>query len=331
MDPGPFLRGNAFPGVRGVPYPRAKPDPRLPRDTWNQASIPVGVRLEMSGTEARIAYRTGTEDLGYRGDGAGRSFSVWRENRLLDEQRAVPGEGEVTLKLGETPSGHEDRAIVYLPEGMKPEILSVDGDIEPGTPDPRWVVYGDSVVEGWIASGPALAWPAVAGREERLDVVNMGYAGAARGEIPSAEHVASLLPAGVVTIAYGTNCWTRTPHSIDMVRAGLEAFLDIVLRVDAETPVLVVSPILRPDAETTRNELGATLQEIRSAIEEVAEAHERVGLIPGRELVSKAELGDGIHPNDRGHAALARAIGPSARSVSRLRRTPPAPLPGGGA
>ena len=29
MDPTPFLRGNAFPAVRGAAYPRAKQDPRL--------------------------------------------------------------------------------------------------------------------------------------------------------------------------------------------------------------------------------------------------------------------------------------------------------------
>src|SRR5207249_12114622 len=96
--------------------------------------------------------------------------------------------GRATLRHGVG----SDRAVVYLPEGMRPEILDVEGDVEPALPQPRWVVYGDSVAEGWIASVPGLAWPAIAGRAHGLDVVNMGYAGAARGELASAEQVAEM-------------------------------------------------------------------------------------------------------------------------------------------
>src|SRR5438876_10036169 len=108
MDPKPFLRGVAFPPTNRIPYPRAKPDPRLPADTWAQAKIPVGVRLELVGEEVEIAYRTQTEDLGYRGDGAGRTFSAWRGGELLDEDKAELGEGSVKLSLGVA----RDRAIV---------------------------------------------------------------------------------------------------------------------------------------------------------------------------------------------------------------------------
>ncbi len=310
MDPTPFLRGVAFPPTKGVPYPRAKPDPRLPADTWAQAKIPVGVRLELTGDAVEIAYRTHTDDLGYRGDGAGRTFAVWRDGKPVDEEKADLGEGTVKLQLGS--SG--DRAVVYLPEGMKPEILDVRGDVEPAPPQPRWVVYGDSVAEGWIASSPAMAWPAVAGCERELDVINMGYAGAARGEIPSAEHVADL-DADIITISHGTNCWIRTAHSAGMVREGIVAFLEIVRQKHPETPIVVVSPIARPDAEATPNPLGATLEHIRDALEEAV--RERIAssgdvnldLLPGRHLVHESQLGDGIHPNDDGHRALADAIG----------------------
>jgi lysophospholipase L1-like esterase len=309
MEPKPFLRGVAFPPTGRVPYPRAKPDPRLPADTWAQAKIPVGVRLELVGDEVEIAYRTQTDDLGYRGDGAGRTFAAWRGAEQVDEDKAELGEGSVKLSLG---SGGE-RATVYLPEGMKPEILDVVGDVEPGPPGPRWIVYGDSVAEGWIASSPAMAWPAIVGRERELDAINMGYAGAARGEIGSAEHVAEV-DADVITIAYGTNCWTRTPHSAAMVETSFAAFLDVVRQGHPETPIVVVSPIVRPDAETTANRLGASLEDIRAAIEDETREHVSSGdvnleLIPGRHLVHESQLGDGIHPNDDGHRALADAIG----------------------
>ena len=148
--------------------------------------------------------------------------------------------------------------LVHLPEGMRPIVRAVrafGGSLEPAPRQPRWLAYGDSIAEGWIAGGPIGAWPAVAGRRFGLDVVNLGYAGAARGEIPSAEHVAGL-DADVISISHGTNCWSRIPYSVAMFRAQTEAFLTIVRAGHPDTPIVVTSPILRPDAETTTNLFG---------------------------------------------------------------------------
>ena len=312
MDPGPFLRGVAFAGTSNVPYPRAKPEDavRLPLDTWYQAQIPATVRLELSGDaeEIEIGFRTDTDRLGPRGDGAGVTFSSWHAGSKAGEARAELGEGKVRVPFGD---------VVYLPEGMRPTVLSVDGvrgSIEPAPSRPRWVAYGDSVLEGWNASEPALGWAAIASREHGLDAVNLGYAGAARGEIVSAEHVAAL-DADVISITHGTNCWSRIPHSVGMFREGLRAFLDVVRQGHPETPVVMASPVVRPDAEATPNRLGATLADLREAMEDFVRERVDAGdanleLVPGRDLISEAQLDDGIHPNDDGHRALADALGP---------------------
>jgi lysophospholipase L1-like esterase len=181
------------------------------------------------------------------------------------------------------------------------------------------VVYGDSVAEGWIASAPALAWPAIAGRQQGLDVVNLGYAGAARGEVASAEQVAEL-EADLITVCHGTNCWTRTPHSVGLFREGVEAFLAILRQAHPRTPLQVVSPVIRPDAEGQPNRLGATLADLRSAMEAVVEQRigagdERLTLLRGMKLIDAEDLGDGIHPSDEGHARMAAAIGAGARAM----------------
>ncbi len=175
------------------------------------------------------------------------------------------------------------------------------------------MAYGDSITEGWIASGPAGAWPAIAAREFRLDVVNLGYAGAARGEIVTAEQLAAL-DADVISLAYGTNCWTRIPHSAAQFRAGLEAFLAVVRQGHPTTPIVVASPVLRPDAEHTPNRLGATLADFRDETERVVDAMQRAGdpaltLVPGGPLLTVDRLPDGIHPGDAGHRILAQHIG----------------------
>ncbi len=313
----PFVRGAVWPEAPGVPYPRAKPEGamgRLPMDTWGMASIPAGVRLELVGDapEIDVRYHCAHASFGYLGGGEIHSFVAWRGS---DRAAEVPAEeGEHTVRL---PGPAGERTIVYLPERMGPTILSVEGvggAIEPAPGQPRWLCYGDSIAEGWTVTGADRSWPAVAARDHGLDLVNLGYAGSARGEIPSAEELAEL-EADVITICHGTNCWTRTPHSADLFAAGLRVFLDIVRQGHPETPIVTVSPITRPDAEATPNRLGTTLVDLRAAFEAVVRERQAsdpaLTLVEGFPLVTVEQLADGIHPGDEGHATKAAVVWPA--------------------
>lgn len=317
-QPEPFLRGCAWPPGAGVPYPRCDPGPeglRLPADTRAAAAIPAGVRFVFLGEPDAldVDYRTETSDLGYRGEEAGTEFVIFRGDRRVDAAPAKRREGTVRLQVGEG----EEPATLYLPEGMRPTVLALrpeGGEIRPAARQRRWLCYGDSIVEGWRASEPARAWPHVVSRRVDLDVVNLGYAGAARGEVASAQEIATLA-GDLVSVAHGTNCWSRTPHSADLFAAGLHAFLDLVRTGHPETPIVAISPILRLDAESTPNVLGATLAELRDAFETVVEERQkrgdaRLGLVSGRDLVPEGNLPDGIHPDDEGHRRMAEALGP---------------------
>jgi len=319
----PYLRGCAWPAADWSAYPRCDPGPaglRLPADTRAQAALPVGVRLEFTGEAGAIEldYHTATSELGFRGPGAGTSFALFRGAQQVDEAPAALGAGTVRLVAGAGPA----RGIVVLPEGMRPvvhAIRAIGGAIAPAAPQRRWLCYGDSIAEGWLATGPAGAWPARVGREWELDVVNLGYAGAARGELASAEEIAAL-PADVISISHGTNCWTRTPHDAALFRAGLAAFLAIVRQRHPALPIVAVSPVLRADAETTCNRLGATLADLRDAFEaevraRIGDGDARLSLVPGLPLLPAERFADGIHPDDLGHAQLAAALGPLIRAA----------------
>ena len=348
-----FLRGVAWPAGAGVSYPRADPADvgRLPSDTWATASLPVGVRLELTGdaSSVDISYTTATDEFGYRGQAAGVSFSVWRGGIQIDEQPAVFSAGRVTVRLGmrtgsaSTSTGAgtssrtrtstaDQRVIIYLPEGMKPTITALeaaDGTIGPAPAQPRWLAYGDSIAEGWTASGPAGAWPAIAGRQYALDVVNLGYAGSARGELVSAEQIASL-DADVISITHGTNCWSRIPHSVEQMAANTDAFLRVVRAGHPGIPVVVASPVVRPDGEHTPNRLGATHADIRGAMERATQSlidggDQLLTLISGARVLDPTLLADGVHPGDAGHAVLAGVFGGAvAEALQRERVSPPA-------
>jgi lysophospholipase L1-like esterase len=187
------------------------------------------------------------------------------------------------------------------------------GQLAPAPRGPRWLAYGDSIAEGWIASGPAGAWPAVAARRTGLDVVNLGYAGSARGELPSAQQIAAL-DADVISISHGTNCWSRIPFSAAMFREQTLAFVALVRQGHPDTPIVVTSPILRPDAEETPNLLGATLVDLRLTMEHLTRelidtGDAQLTLVEGGDLIGADDLPDGIHPGDHGHEVLADVFG----------------------
>lgn len=296
---------------------------RLPWDIAERAALPIGVRVEFTaspGTRAvQLRYRADVPEPGDPLAGLRHCFALWSGTRLVGETCAAPA-AEATVTLPLPPAGGV--FTVHLPEGQAPVPLAVralGGTLSPAPARPRWLVHGDSITEGWWSTRPAHSWPATAGRLLGLDPVNLGYAGGARGELPLAEHL-SRLPGELITLAFGTNCWSTVPATADWLYATVRAFVGLVRRGHPKTPLLVVSPVLRPEAEHTRNALGATLTELRRAMERAArdlasEGDDHLLVLPGRPLLGPEHLADGLHPNDAGHARIATAVAEALRDV----------------
>ncbi|MGW0906663.1 GDSL-type esterase/lipase family protein [Streptomyces sp. NPDC002853] len=385
--------------VRGVPWwaengrmTRADPADRerLPRDTWERAGLPAGIRLEFTArgvTTVELTYtasppsptdaystappvftlltasdsdsgeaRAGSDVSTANGDNRTRANhpSKTADDRTTADgpakdstpptqrnadttapdphtRAAVAPTPEPTPETPATPGTHTARMeltcadgdfVLHLPETLRPVLTGLrpvgGGSLRPRRRQPRWLVYGDSIVEGWSTSRPHLAWPARAGRALGVETVNLGYAGAARGELASAEQLASL-DADLITLAFGTNCWSRVPHSARLLYETTRAFLELVRRGHPDVPLLVVSPVVRPDAETVPNALGATLRDLRTAMERAA-LDAGAGLLPGGGLLDAGHLVDGVHPGDAGHAILADAV---ASALRKLRKRHP--------
>ncbi|MER5973879.1 SGNH/GDSL hydrolase family protein [Streptomyces sp. NPDC002055] len=323
LDPEPFLRGAPwrYEGrvVRADPEDRL----RLPLDTWERAQIPAGVRLEFTAdgaTALEVRYTAGEPGPAEELRDPAPAFELRRSGEALVRIPARPcADATVRVPL----PGGTGPFTLHLPESLSPRLLGVrpaagpstgpgTGTVAPAPPRPRWAVYGDSITEGWFASRPSLAWTAVAARALELDHTNLGYAGAGRGELACAEQLAAL-PADVLTLAFGTNCWSAVPHSSDLLRETTRLFLALVREHRPDTPLLVVSPVLRPEAEDRPNDAGATLSELRGSLESavnerIAAGDKHLALLPGAPLLGPEDLVDGVHPNDAGHARLAAAV-----------------------
>jgi hypothetical protein len=318
------VRGCVFAPSGDVAYPRLSPADadQVPGDVWAAAAVPVMVRLEMIGDapEVLVRYLTTTGDLGYRGDAAGCSFIVHRSGHTVAEVPAELGEGEVVLPLAGDPA---QPAIVYLPEGMRPVILDIrplSGRVQPAPRQPRCIVVGDAAAQGWLASSPASSWPAIVGRKVGVDIADMACAGTVRLEPVVASQVAAM-PAEAVVVSVGPGCWHRPPRTAAAMAEEVRAFVQIVRAGHPGMPVVVVSPTVRPLAEDTPNLLGATLAELRRAVEDVVAGgtDEDVLLVPGEALLGPEDLADGMYPADEGHrriaAAVARVLGPRASTL----------------
>ncbi|MEV5971233.1 GDSL-type esterase/lipase family protein [Streptomyces sp. NPDC051921] len=328
LEPEPFLRGTAWLDD-GRPV-RADPADleRLPWDIAERAALPIGVRVEFSaapGTRAvELRYRAALPATGDALRSLRHCFALWRGAHCVAEVFAEPAD-ESVVRIELPPEGGE--FTVHLPEGQAPVVRGlrpVDGHLSPAPRRPRWLVHGDSITEGWWSTRPAHAWPATAGRALGLDPVNLGYAGGARGELPLAEHLARL-PGSLITLAFGTNCWAAVPSSAPLLYETTRAFVTLVRRGHPDTPLLLLSPVLRPAAEHTGNALGATLAELRTAMEEavqglVAAGDARLALLPGGPLLAPEDLADGLHPNDRGHARIAEAVADALRAAGFVDR-----------
>lgn len=302
------MRGAAWWTEDGRPV-RADPADRerLPGDTWERAGFPAGVRLEFTArgvSAVEVAYTASPASGADAHLAAPPVFTLLAGKDAYDTP-ASPGEHRTHIQLP-YPDGD---FTLHLPETLRPALHGVrplDGTLTPAVRRPRWLVYGDSIAEGWSASRPHLAWPAVAGRALGVETVNLGYAGAARGEPASAEQLASL-DADLLTVAFGTNCWSRTPYSAGLLYETTLAFLGLVRRGHPGVRLLVVSPVVRPDAETTPNALGATLATLRASVERAARDAE-AELLPGGDLLRAGHLVDGVHPGDAGHGVIAEAV-----------------------
>lgn len=307
------LRG-LLPGVDPAAGQRlpAEMAAKLPSDTVGAGRVPAGLRLAIVGSAREVRLRFEQGDLtAVPAPTSGSELAVWSGGEMVG--RAAMAE-VVDIDL---PERAGDALIeIYLPEDRVwrlCDIQPVGGDLSDAPRGPRWVVYGDSITQGWSVSAPGLGWPSRVARELELDLVNLGFAGSARGELPAALAVAGS-QADVLTVAWGTNAWSSVPTDAAQIAQTMRLFLVALRQGLPDVPVLVVSPIVRPDAEETPNRFGATLVDLREALERevlrfAAERGDaRLTLLSGRDLVPVEQLVDGVHPGDLGHESLADCV-----------------------
>ena len=190
---------------------------------------------------------------------------------------------------------------VYLPWNFRcvfKEISIDDGAyIEEVQMDKKALVYGDSITQGYDALRPSNRYVAKLMDFIGAEEINKAIG----GEFffpPLVETEEAFVP-DIVTVAYGTNDWSKTDEPGFRIRS--RAFYETLSKKYPNTKIFAITPIWRKDYQEYR-EFGL-FEDMICDIEEAVEGLTNVHLIHGFNFVPKDEsfFADlRLHPNDAG-------------------------------
>ena len=240
---------------------------------------------------------------------------------------------------------------IWLPHNAFVELrdLVVDEGKHVGPPADderkRWIHYGSSISHCMEAEQPAFIWPAVAARDARLALINLGFGGQCHLDQFVARTIGDA-DADVISIKVGINIINMDSMRERVFVPALHGFLDTIRERKPSTPIVLISPIFCPSAEhhpgptlpnaegkfvtfTGHSELRngcMSLSRVRELIEETVErrADTNLDYLNGLDLFGQADHGDlpdDLHPNPDGYIRMGQRFA----TLKLASYTPPAP------
>ncbi|MDI6023365.1 SGNH/GDSL hydrolase family protein [Leucobacter sp. UT-8R-CII-1-4] len=248
---------------------------------------------------------------------------------------------EITLPAG------RKRVELWLPHNEALELIELRADaaLESYDDDPRqfrWLHHGSSISHGSNASGPTEIWPVAVARAASVRLQNLGFGGSALVDPVIARAIRDT-PADLITLKLGINVVNHDAMRLRAFVPAIHGFLDTIREGQAETPIVLISPIFCGIHEATPGpgsidpasfatgvpkfsasgdpaEVAAgrlTLEVIREALASVVQARSddaQLHYLDGLELYGAADaaelpLPDNLHPDSEGHALIAARFG----------------------
>lgn len=221
------------------------------------------------------------------------------------------GELEVELQNQLKAAAHDYELL--LPYGQSVDfrglILQGETTVSPLSPRPqtRYIAYGDSITQGFHASGPAQNYPFLVGQSKNWETINFGFGG--RPTTAADAQAIAGLKGDIISVAMGYNDqFNRTPEQYG---AELKQTLMALRAAQPRVPIYLITLLWSSNPYPTK---GFPIDDYRKAArtvyEEIRDAN--LHLIEGETLVpSDPKLfRDGIHPTDEGFAMMAKNLAP---------------------
>ena len=112
-----------------------------------------------------------------------------------------------------------------------------------------WVHYGSSISHCMEAEVPSEIWPAVAARRGNLSLLNFGFGGQCHLDQFVARTIRDI-ECDFISMKVGINIINMDSMKERVFAPAVHGFLDTIREKQPETPILVISPIYCPSAET---------------------------------------------------------------------------------
>ena len=280
---------------RFTPSQRAAYDPA--KNITTQIPATAGMRLELITNADRFSF-----DYWTRSASARRYyyFDVYVDGALVkhfghEDVKAVQSTLTVDLPAG------EHVLAVYFPNLFSVQIKNVtltDGaTFAPVKKSCRMICYGDSITQGYDAFYPSKSYVNRLADLLNAHVVDLGVG----GEVFRPELVTTELDfePDIVTVAYGSNDFTKKKSRADMVRDA-NALHAHVRAAYPKAKIFAITPVWRHDWDRT-TAVGTFADAIQIAYDAAA-AQPGVVIVDGMTLVPHSTdfYYDGLHPTDEG-------------------------------
>lgn len=278
-----------------------------PNGINGQAEMPAGVRIKI---------RSNTQSI---------KIGIMEASELMEMDCVIDGTLVKTayLPAGETIVHFESLAgqtkliEIYLSQKVPVSVsgIWIDEGAEWELVDDsrlQWITYGSSITHCYYSDSPSQTWPALAAEKMDLNLTCLGYSGNCHLE-PMVARMIRDLPAAFISICAGINIVGGKTLSDRTFTPALIGFIQTIRDVHKDVPLAIMSPIFHRERETAANEVGLSLEKVRSDIRQVIDMLKQHGdqniyYLDGLDLFGEEYeiyMPDGLHPNGEGDKIMA--------------------------
>ncbi len=172
------------------------------------------------------------------------------------------------------------------------------------------VFYGSSVTQGGCASRPGNTYPSQISRELNCDIINLGFAGSAKGEEEIARYISTL---DMTAFCYD---YDYNADSLEHYKETHEKFFKIIRVAQPDLPIIMTT---RPKVYLTAGENERVNIMLNTYNNALAAGDKNVYYIKGQDLLidmlGEAALVENCHPNDAGFASMAYVMGNKLKEI----------------
>lgn len=294
-------------GVRGLSWHCSGGQVRFRTD-----SPALAVRVEL----ISVAHMNHMPSSGH--SGVDMYVGAGAEKHYVKTAMPVAGQNHYCALLAKGVAGGERDVTLNFPlyNGVKRLEVGFSPQARLSAPTPFKIAkpvlfYGSSITQGGCASRPGNSYTHHLGRRLDAPIINFGFSGNARGELPMAELIAGLDLSALV-LDYDHNA-----PNVEHLAATHQPFFRYIRERRPDLPVVLVT---RPDVDLSLTDSERRRAVVRRTYDDACAAGDRhVYFVDGFTLFGHTDRDactvDGCHPNDLGFVRMADGIEPALRKA----------------